>query len=203
MIRPLLCLPLAALLLAGTAFAQDVSLEKQARKLHALAGGDWCERPGDGFVPEDDFASWSLSYQPSWSDDAPEESVTLVRLYCMAGAYNVTHNYYLKTESEGLRPLALAEPNYDIRYENDDFEGAVEGIDVVGMGATTSLVNSSFDPETNTLSSWSQWRGIGDASSAGTWVFREGTFVLVKFEVDASYDGEVNPETIVDYKAAP
>ncbi len=198
MIRPLLWLPLAALCVAP-ALAQEASLEKQARKLHALAGGDMCDAESGAWVDED-FASWDLSYQPSWSDDAPEETVTLVRLFCMAGAYNVTHSYYVKTEYEGLRPLALAQPNYDVRYENDDFEGVVEGIDVVGMTGTTSLVNSYFDEETGTLTSSSKWRGLGDASSSGTWVFDDGQFVLVRYEVDASYDGEVNPEVIVDYE---
>src|SRR5690606_71304 len=171
---------------------------KQARKLHALAGGDLCNDEASAWANED-FASWELTYQPSWSDDAPEETVTLVRLFCMAGAYNVTHAYYIKTEFDGLRPLALAEPNYDVRYENDDFEGAVEGIDLKGMTATTTLVNSYFDEETQTLGSSSKWRGIGDASSEGTWIFDEGQFVLVKYDVDASYDGEINPETIFDY----
>ena len=198
MIRPLVWLPLMAVMLSGVAMAQDASLEKQARKLHALAGGDWCVSEEEAWVDED-FATWELKYQPSWSDDAPEETVTLVRLFCMAGAYNVTHSYYVHTDDEGLRPLALAAPNYDVRYENDDYEGAVLGIDLKGMTATTMLVNSSFDADTATLSSSSYWRGIGDASSQGTWVFDDGQFILVKFDVDASYDGEINPETIFDY----
>jgi len=198
MIRPLLWLPLAAVLLSGSDLAQDAALEKQARKLHALAGGEMCNEDISGWEDED-FASWELTYQPSYSDDAPAETVTLVRLFCFAGAYNITHNYYIQTEFEGLRPLALAEPDYDVEYENDDFEGAVEGITVTGMTATLSLVNSDFDPDTATLSSYSKWRGIGDASSSGTWVFDDGRFVLARYEVDASYDGEVNPETIVDY----
>lgn len=198
MIRPLLWLPLAAVLLSGSALAQEAALEKQARKLHALAGGEMCNEDVSGWEDED-FASWELTYQPSYSDDARPETVTLVRLFCFAGAYNITHNYYIQTEFDGLRPLALAEPDYDVKYENDDYEGAVEGIAVTGMTATISLVNSDFDPDTATLSSYSKWRGIGDASSSGTWVFDDGRFVLARYEVDASYDGEVNPETIVDY----
>jgi hypothetical protein len=40
---------------------------------------------------------------------------------------------------------------------------------------------------------------VGDASSRGTWVFADGGFRLIRYEVDASYDGEINPQTIVDY----
>ncbi|MBF0678210.1 MAG: DUF1176 domain-containing protein [Devosia sp.] len=198
MIRPLLWLPLAAVLLSGSAMAQDVGLEEEARALHALAGGAMCNEDVSGWEDED-FASWELKYQPSYSDDAPKEVVTLVRLFCFAGAYNISHNYYIKTEFDGLRPLALAEPDYDLIYVNDDYEGDVESLEVTGMVATTTLVNSHFDPDTLTLTSYSKWRGLGDASSSGSWTFDDGRFVLVKFEVDASYDNEVNPETIVDY----
>ena len=38
---------------------------------------------------------------------------------------------------------------------------------------------------------------------AALWIFRNGDFSLVKYEVDASYDGEINPETVLDYDTAP
>ena len=37
----------------------------------------------------------------------------------------------------------------------------------------------------------------------GTWLFRDGAFSLVQYDVDASYDGEINPETVLDYNTAP
>ncbi|TIV72916.1 MAG: DUF1176 domain-containing protein, partial [Mesorhizobium sp.] len=48
-----------------------------------------------------------------------------------------------------------------------------------------------------------KWRGVGDASSSGTYLFRNGDFSLVQYDVDASYDGEINPQTIIDYNTAP
>ncbi|MGO4843166.1 DUF1176 domain-containing protein, partial [Rhizobiaceae sp. 2RAB30] len=53
------------------------------------------------------------------------------------------------------------------------------------------------------LMSHAKWRGVGDASSTGTYIFREGTFTLVKYDVDASYDGEINPETVLDFNSGP
>jgi hypothetical protein len=53
------------------------------------------------------------------------------------------------------------------------------------------------------LTSWSKWRGVGDASANGTWAFKNGRFVLVKYDVDASYDGEINPQTVIDYDSPP
>ncbi|TIS77743.1 MAG: DUF1176 domain-containing protein, partial [Mesorhizobium sp.] len=41
------------------------------------------------------------------------------------------------------------------------------------------------------------------ASSTGTYLFRHGNFSLVQYDVDASYDGEINPETVLDYNTPP
>lgn len=202
MIRPLLWLPILAL--SGPAvLAQDASLEKRAIKLHTLAGGDWCEPLEYAYDAEDAYRSWTFTYQPAWSADAEPEEVTLIRIWCMAGAYNVTHAYYLMRPNEGLTPHAFATPSFEASYENDDsLEGDLTGIEVTGINATHLLTNSEFDPEAKVITSHALWRGVGDASSSGTWFFDDGEFSLVLFEIDASYDGEVNPEKVVDYLAA-
>ena len=64
-------------------------------------------------------------------------------------------------------------------------------------------MNSSYDEASHTITSANKWRGVGDASDAGTWIFRNGRFTLVKYDVDASYDGEINPESVLDYYSAP
>lgn len=200
MIRPLLWLPLLALS-GSAALAQDTSLEKRVMKLHALAGGEWCEPEAEPFDPEDRFKSWNFSYQPSWDENAPPEEVTLFRVWCMSGAYNVNHAYYILTEFEGLMPLTFATPTFETVYgESGDVDAPPESLTLTGMGTSNFLVNSVFDSETLTISSTSYWRGIGDASSAGTWVFEDGEFTLVRYDIDASYDGEVNPETVIDYQ---
>lgn len=203
MIRPLLWLPLAALLPVSLALAQDGALEKQVHKLHALAGGTYCDPVEGGFVPEDAYMSWTFSYQPGWSDDAADqEEVTLVRVYCGSGAYNVQHAYYWVRDYEGLQPLAFAMPAFATQYAvENDIDSELLGVTVTGVTAATILVNSDFDPETLTVTSHSLWRGIGDASSGGTWVFEDGEFALRHYEIDASYDGEFNPQTVLDYPA--
>ncbi|WP_052715737.1 DUF1176 domain-containing protein [Devosia chinhatensis] len=199
MIRPLLWLPLAALSFTS-ASAQEPSLEEQARALHALAGGTYCEPFEGGYVPDDDYLQWTITYQPSWSEDAEEEEVILIRLFCGAGAYNIQHAYYIHREYEGLTPLAFATPSIDAVYDGEDgIDGELESVTTAGMSTSLILVNSDYDPETQTITSFSKWRGIGDASSSGTWAFKEGEFVLIRYDVDASYDGEINPETIIDY----
>ncbi|UYO00270.1 MAG: DUF1176 domain-containing protein [Devosia sp.] len=199
MIRPLLWLPLAALC-ASPALGQDASLEKRAQKLHAMSGGTYCEPVEGGYVPEDAYMAWDLTYKPSWSEDAEEETVTVIRIFCGAGAYNIQHSYYINRSYEGLTPLSFATPSFETKYaEPDNSDSDLESLTVTGFGSTAILVNSEFDPESGTITSNSYWRGIGDASSSGTWVFKEGEFNLVKYDIDASYDGEINPETVVDY----
>lgn len=199
MIRPLLWLPLVALSLGTVAVtAQDI--EDKARQLHRIAGADYCDEiendpTGSG------YEQWEITYQPDWTDDEEQkETVTLIQIYCFSGAYNISYNYYLHDEYQGVRPLAFAAPTYDVEYENDDYEAAVLGITVTGYSASRELVNGGFDFDTLTLTDHSKWRGLGDASSGGTWVFEQGNFTLVTYEVDASYDGEMNPETLVDFR---
>lgn len=94
-------------------------------------------------------------------------------------------------------------PELDIHYVGNNTEGKVEHIGIIGYLAETRLVNSSYDEAATSITSSSKWRGVGDASSSGTWLFRDGAFTLVRYDVDASYDGEVNPETVLDYNSAP
>ncbi len=202
MIRPLLWLPLLAVSASAT-LAQEASLEKRAMKLHALASGTYCDVAGSGYVPDDAFQSWTFDYTPSWSDGSDTETVTLVQVFCTSGAYNVSHAFYWEREFDGLQPLSLAVPSFDIRYEvEDDIDSKVLGIDVTGMSTQAILVNAQFDPKAKVITAHSLWRGLGDASSSGTWFFDDGQFTLVQYEIDASYDGEANPEIVVDYLAA-
>jgi hypothetical protein len=137
------------------------------------------------------------------TDEQPERQARLFRFYCGAGAYNETHVYYQYDETNGLRELQFATPELDIRYENDDFEGKVDGITIIGYQADEKLVNSFYDEASQSITSASKWRGVGDASSTGNWMFRNGEFTLVKYDVDASYDGEINPETVLDFLTPP
>ena len=133
----------------------------------------------------------------------PDRKARLFRFECIQGAYNSNQVYYLENEIDGVRQLQFATPELDIHYEGNDPDGALESVNIIGYRAVDMLVNSEYDPATHSLNSFSKWRGVGDASSNGTYLFRAGTFALTKYEVDASYDGEINPETLLDYDMSP
>jgi hypothetical protein len=130
----------------------------------------------------------------------PEKTATLYRFFCDSGAYNERHVFYLQN-GESIQPVSFAEPFIHVDYENEDSEGKVLGIKVVGLRAQNLLINSKVDVKTLSVTSASLWRGIGDASSLGTWLFKDGEFILSTFEVDASYDGKSNLQMIADYRA--
>ncbi len=174
----------------------------RALVLFEATRGEACD--GAPFVDPPPPDVHTIPFRPSHADDdAPLETATLLRFFCGAGAYNEMHVYFLSTPADGLRQLSFAEPELQIRHQDEDEEKPVEEMRIVGYTAQTVLVNSDFVPEDYTILSHAKWRGLGDASATGLWLFRDGTFSLVRFEVDPTYDGEINPETVLDYYSAP
>lgn len=182
---------------------KDAALE-QAKAAFAANHGDECASPalGDDARPAEPEIH-SIRFYPTDNPDGDERETRLFRFFCSMAAYNEAHVYYLAEAELGVRETHFAMPELDIRYANGDSEGEVESIGVIGFRSQGRLVNSFYDDATRTIVSHAKWRGVGDASSSGTWLFRDGEFSLVKYDVDASYDGEINPETVLDYNTAP
>jgi hypothetical protein len=133
----------------------------------------------------------------------PERKARLFRFQCIYGAYNSSEVYYLADDTGEITQLQFAVPELDIRYENDDYEGNVESVTIIGYRVQDQIANSDYSDDAKAIDSFSKWRGIGDASSSGRWIFRGGEFSLVRYEVDASYDGEMNPEPVLDFDSGP
>lgn len=144
-----------------------------------------------------------IGFRYSSDGEADEErKARLFRFTCGWGAYNTNEVYYLADDIGDVSQLQFAQPELDIRYENED-DRTVRSMRIVGYTASDRAVNSFYDPATRTITTFSKWRGVGDASSSGLYLFRDGRFVLVKYEVDASYDEEINPEAVLDFDTAP
>lgn len=179
--------------------ARDATLERAKAEFVASRSDDCIQAPDEVAEPE----SFPIRFRYASDTDAePEREARLFRFFCSRGAYNETHVYLLANDLGELQELHFSTPELDIRYA-DGGEEKVESITVKGFNSAAGLVNSEYDPATRTLTSWSKWRGVGDASSIGTWIFRNGDFALVQFDVDASYDGEIEHTTVVNYNEAP
>jgi hypothetical protein len=146
---------------------------------------------GDGLSL--DRLEWRYAYQGA--DETPNEGY-LLTAPCDNAAYNTTENYYFWEKGRGFERLSFAAPDFDVLYADDNNE-KLDKLVVKGFAADTGLVNSSFDSATGTLSSFSKWRGIGDAFSAGQWRFWEGRFILQNYEVDPTYDGESESVAVI------
>lgn len=194
-------LPVVFAFIASAAYGQDAPADAtpadKAKALFAATAASTCDA-GAGDI-ETHAIGFRFTYD---SEDDPERMATLFRFFCFSGAYNEIHVYFIADDEGVVAPLHFAEPQYDVRYAGDTDE-KVEEIAITGFTASSQLVNSSYDPETRTITAHPQWRGLGDASSHGVWRFVDGGFRLVRYEVDASYDGEINPQVLVDYDSAP
>lgn len=152
--------------------------------------------------PDERHQVWPIQYKPKGDEpDAAPVTLKLHQLFCYSGAYNVSYAYMIESEDYGFAAVQFAVPEFDPVYENPDDDTKVLRVDVAGFATQNVLANPTFDLATTTLKSNLAWRGIGDASSVGTWRFIEGKFVLTRFEIDASYDGDVNLSAIYDANA--
>jgi Protein of unknown function (DUF1176) len=144
-----------------------------------------------------------LKYHYSYSPDSDEQEARLYKFNCGHGAYNSNEVYYLTDSVGGFRQLQFAEPELDIRFEDPDERTRLTSMTIVGYKATDQLVNSDYDETERSLTSFNKWRGIGDISSTGKWIFRDGDFALVHYEVDPTENGEIDGQPVLDFESAP
>jgi hypothetical protein len=136
-------------------------------------------------------------------ENEPERTATLFKFGCIAGAYNTGEVYYIANDYGEVTQLQFAEPDLDIRYQDPDEQTKLDSMSIIGWETTDQLVNSFYDEKEKSLSSWAKWRGVGDQSSTAKYIFRDGQFTLVHYEVDPTADGEINGEVVVDFDSGP
>lgn len=188
---------LPALLLATPAFAD--ALDERATAVFASAYDEACNGAflEDGGLIEQP-QRFSMLSPVSWDDEPVPVELWMFR--CNLGAYNVQSVLVARTEADGLHPIALARPDIDIVLEDPaDHDSAVKELRVVGWSASPFVFNAEVDVARGELRETVWWRGLGDASSSAVWRLVDESFRLVRQEVDPTYDGEINPSTVVQF----
>ncbi|MCF6327651.1 MAG: hypothetical protein L3J21_10215 [Devosiaceae bacterium] len=143
--------------------------------------------------PEVFELQFNYSYEEA---DAPKNKFTLYVFPCSDGPFNSGSVLYgFEEGAQEVNQLHFAEPEYDIDFTDDTFEKVLD-IRLRGFSTTNTLFNLKVDPENNTIFSITKWRRIADASASGLWKFESGRFVLKSFDVDATYDDQINPKRI-------
>ncbi|MBP0437045.1 DUF1176 domain-containing protein [Tianweitania sediminis] len=174
--------------------------ESRAKALFAKSFGATCDPTLFEAGDEQAFRSWLVTFKyPDASPDDPVAQRRIFQFLCNRGAYNESHIFMMAdADGEDLKTLSFAVPDLDIDYADDE-SARVQSIAVKGFGSQIEVANADFDPDSLTILSFAKWRGLGDASSVATWVLRDGEFALLRYDVDASYDGEHDSQTVVDY----
>lgn len=139
--------------------------------------------------------SWELEKFKSDEEGAPDSKAVLFRFPCSMAAYNESAVYFLATR-EGLFPVSFVQPDLAISYEDTD-STKLKAMTVKSFSAVFELVNSDFNPTDKTIGTYSKWRGLGDASSNATYAFRDRRFVLTDFDVDPTYNEEMDPIAVI------
>ena len=153
-----------------------------------------CDKVGETLAGINEPETFHLTLKRD--GDTADSKQVLFAFSCTMAAYNESNVLYLDDGVEGLRRLSFAEPYYDFKYFDTD-SAKLKSMKFTGFGSTDTLTNASFDPKTNSFSSFSKWRGIGDAASSGTWQITDRAVLLTDYDIDPTFDGEQNPIAVV------
>ena len=135
---------------------------------------------------------------PRLTEDDTSDTV-LASFVCARGAYNVTTKWYSTNEVSFAVSHTFGEPEIDYELGPSPevgTDGPLKRIDITGWNTTDQLINAGWDADSKAIITYRKWRGVGDAFSIGTYTFGASGFTLTKFEIDPTYDGEVDAVTI-------
>jgi len=175
----------------STAFAKPDSIDRAVQQKFETAYEGEC----DSFLAGDQGRITPEIFKLTFRHDYTNAPLSTYRLYkfpCYMGAYNESSVFFSADEYDQILQVHFAFPQFDVTYKDDQDE-ILDQITQTGFSTHHTLTNSSFDESTQTLHSRSAWRGLGDASSSGEWLFVRGKFILQTYDIDPTYDGEINP----------
>ncbi len=187
---------MAGTLVAAPALADDSDKAaiQAARQLVSAALGDDCADDPKMYGDDPYFADTAirLDWRTDWGDDT---YATLYSIFCFQGAYNTGRAYAIKPKDLPVKLVSFAEPKLEFEYTDENDTALKAPPTVVGFTTTSLLINPEFQAVDASIVSQSRWRGLGDAWSSGTWFFDKGAFVLKQYDVDPTYDANLeNPD---------
>lgn len=121
----------------------------------------------------------------------------LVEFPCQIGAYNHTAVYLLSDQHGVVSEVLFPSPQVDVRYADETDPTTVEAIVLTEIPNLREVVNPNYESSSRTMTERNKWRGLGDAYSTTEWGFKHGQLEVTLFAVDASFDGEDNPQTLM------
>ena len=178
----------------GPATEVELSTTDMAKAKFASDMQGRCDKVGDTLAGINEPEMFPLVLKHEGDNEVSKQ--VLFAFSCSMAAYNERNVFYLDDGVDGLRRLSFAQPDYAYKYYDTE-SAKLKSMKFTGFESSDILINASFDPKTNTFSSFGKWRGIGDASSGGTWRITDGAVLLTDYEIDPTFDGEQNSITVV------
>lgn len=132
-----------------------------------------------------------------FGEDTAARDALLVRVPCRQGAYNVSFVFYLADEWGAVSAVTVPSPQVEIRYRDGSDERIVEKITLREAVDAPEVVNARFDPDSRELVERDKWRARDDAYTETKWGFRNGRFELIRFAVDATFNGRDDPVVLI------
>ena len=174
-------------------FAKPSALDLVVQQRFEAAYGEACDSIlSGGEISNIKPTIYNLTFRYGYEEtSAPPHPYKLYEFACFSGAYNQSSVYFGASEYGEIKQIFFAFPDFDVSYK-DDADTIVDGVSMTGFSAWDTLTNPHFDEATQSFISHSAWRGLGDASSSGRWVFEQERFVLKTYDIDPTYDGEIN-----------
>lgn len=130
-------------------------------------------------------------------EDTAARQALIVEFPCQIGAYNQTAVYLMSDQHGVVTEILFPSPQVDVHYADEADARTVEEIVLTETPDMREVVNPSYDSSSRTMTERNKWRGLGDAYSTTQWGYKNGKFQITLFAVDASFDGEDNPRTII------
>lgn len=138
------------------------------------------------------------SFELQIGEETAARQALLVEFPCQIGAYNQTAVYLLSDQHGQVSEVVFPSPQVDVRYAGEGDNAAVEEIAITATPDLREVVNPSYDADSRTMTERNKWRGLDDAYAITEWGFKNGKFEIMLFAVDASFDGEDNPQTLIE-----
>lgn len=183
----LLCIP------STLALASDWQVEavQRAVEYHLAHTPETCEQPS---APTRTPPHFELEI----GEDTAARQALLVEFACRSGAYNHSAVYVMSDQHGRVTEVFFPSPQIEVRHAEGSEQRVVEDIVIVATPELREVVNPRYDAVSRSIFERNKWRGLGDAYTTTQWGYKQGRFHIMRFAVDASFDGQDNPRTLIE-----
>ncbi|WP_283180072.1 DUF1176 domain-containing protein [Gemmobacter sp. 24YEA27] len=130
-------------------------------------------------------------------EESAARQALLIGFPCQRGAYNQTEVFLMADQHGTITEVLFPSPMVEVVWPDGDQSQQPVSVSLGEIRDLREVVNPVYDPASRTMVERNKWRGQNDAYTLTEWGYKDGRFQLVHFAVDAIFDGEDLPETLI------